>query len=92
MSLILGSGNKDTELKLMARFRAEGITGWRRKSKLFGKPDFVFPKLKLAVFVDGRLLPKLCKSVSHFRTALQRGQFGTRVRSIRLCRLARRPR
>ena len=33
--------------------RANGITGWRRGSKLFGKPDFVFPKLKLIVFVDG---------------------------------------
>ena len=29
------------------------MTGWRRGSKLTGKPDFVFPKLKLAVFVDG---------------------------------------
>jgi DNA mismatch endonuclease (patch repair protein) len=27
--------------------------GWRRGSKLPGKPDFVFPKLKTAVFVDG---------------------------------------
>ena len=34
-------------------FRANGITGWRRGSKLPGKPDFVFPKLKTAVFVDG---------------------------------------
>jgi DNA mismatch endonuclease (patch repair protein) len=27
--------------------------GWRRHYPLFGKPDFVFPKLKLAIFVDG---------------------------------------
>ncbi|HTJ79799.1 MAG TPA: very short patch repair endonuclease [Rariglobus sp.] len=53
MSRIRGSGNKDTELKLMGIFRAHGITGWRRKAAVFGKPDFVFPKLKLAVFVDG---------------------------------------
>ena len=53
MSLIRGRGNKDTELKLMARFKSEGFTGWRRSFKLFGKPDFVFPKLKVAVFVDG---------------------------------------
>jgi DNA mismatch endonuclease Vsr len=26
---------------------------WRRNQSVFGKPDFVFPKLKLAVFVDG---------------------------------------
>jgi DNA mismatch endonuclease (patch repair protein) len=29
------------------------ITGWRRNRGVFGRPDFVFPKLKLAVFVDG---------------------------------------
>ena len=33
--------------------RANGITGWRGESKLPGKPDFIFPKLKTAVFVDG---------------------------------------
>ena len=53
MSRIRGSGNKDTELKLMVVFRLHGVTGWRRKAPIFGKPDFVFPKLKLAVFVDG---------------------------------------
>lgn len=30
-----------------------GIIGGRRGSKLAGKPDFVFRKLKVAVFVDG---------------------------------------
>jgi DNA mismatch endonuclease (patch repair protein) len=53
MSRIRGAGNKDTELRLIQIFRANGITGWRRGSKLPGKPDFVFPKLKTAVFVDG---------------------------------------
>ena len=53
MSRIRGSGNKDTELKLMAVFRLHSVTGWRRKAPVFGKPDFVFPQLKLAVFVDG---------------------------------------
>ena len=53
MSRIRGHGNKDTELALMRVFRAHGITGWRRHQSVFGKPDFVFPKLRLAVFVDG---------------------------------------
>lgn len=53
MSLIRGTGNKATELRLIQIFRANGITGWRRGSKLQGKPDFVFPMLKTAVFVDG---------------------------------------
>lgn len=53
MSLIRGHGNKDTELALIRIFRSHRITGWRRKWALFGKPDFVFPKLRLAIFVDG---------------------------------------
>ena len=53
MSRIRGSGNKDTEQALADIFRKHRIVGWRRKQPVFGKPDFVFPKLKLAVFVDG---------------------------------------
>ena len=53
MSRIRSRGNKATELALMRVFRAHGITGWRRRQGVFGKPDFVFPKLRLAVFVDG---------------------------------------
>ncbi|MFA5191443.1 MAG: very short patch repair endonuclease [Verrucomicrobiia bacterium] len=53
MSRIRGRGNKETELALMALFRRYHISGWRRSRPVFGKPDFVFPKLKLAVFVDG---------------------------------------
>jgi DNA mismatch endonuclease (patch repair protein) len=53
MSRIRGRGNKNTELALVKLFRRHKITGWRRHPKIFGKPDFVFPKFKLAVFVDG---------------------------------------
>ena len=53
MARIRGSGNKDTELRLIALFRAHGITGWRRNARVFGKPDFVFRPAKVAVFVDG---------------------------------------
>lgn len=53
MSGIRGKGNKDTEVALAKLFRANGITGWRRHYPIAGRPDFAFPKLKLAVFVDG---------------------------------------
>jgi DNA mismatch endonuclease (patch repair protein) len=53
MSRIRGSGNRGTELRLIRIFRTHRITGWRRTRPLFGKPDFVFPLLRLAVFVDG---------------------------------------
>jgi|SRR5208282_3837244 len=53
MAAIRSEGNKDTELKLASIFRAHGIRGWRRHLPLVGKPDFAFPKHRLAVFVDG---------------------------------------
>ncbi len=53
MSSIRARGNRDTEVALMQFFRRQGITGWRRHLQVFGKPDFVFQNLKLAVFVDG---------------------------------------
>lgn len=53
MSRIRASGNRDTELRMMQLFRAVGITGWRRNAKIFGRPDFVFTKQRVALFVDG---------------------------------------
>ena len=53
MSRIRGQGNKATELALAKLFRTEGLTGWRRHYPINGKPDFAFPKQRLAVFVDG---------------------------------------
>lgn len=53
MSRIRGRGNKETELALVRLFRVHCITGWRRNQPVFGKPYFVFRKIKLAVFVDG---------------------------------------
>lgn len=53
MSRIRSRGNKDTELELIKILRTQHITGWRRHAPVFGKPDFVFPKHRVAVFVDG---------------------------------------
>jgi DNA mismatch endonuclease (patch repair protein) len=53
MAAIKSKGNKDTELKLILIFRANEISGWRRNQRIFGKPDFVFRRERLAVFVDG---------------------------------------
>lgn len=64
MASIRSFGNRDTELKLVSIFRANGITGWRRKQTLIGKPDFVFRKHLLVVFVDGCFwhgCPKHCR-------------------------------
>ena len=53
MSIIRSKGNKSTEIALINIFKSNNISGWRRNSKLIGKPDFVFPKQKIIVFVDG---------------------------------------
>ncbi|HEX9596451.1 MAG TPA: very short patch repair endonuclease, partial [Anaerolineales bacterium] len=53
MAAIRSRGNRDTELKLAAIFRTHGISGWRRHQNLPGRPDFVFRRERLAVFVDG---------------------------------------
>lgn len=53
MSRIRSNGNYTTELRFMRLMKQYKITGWRRRSKLIGRPDFVFVKSKLAVFIDG---------------------------------------
>ena len=53
MRKVKSSRNKSTELKLIQFFKENRICGWRRNFKLYGKPDFVFPKQRLAIFVDG---------------------------------------
>lgn len=53
MAAIRSTGNKETEVALVAIFRRHGIKGWRRHLPLIGRPDFVFSKQRVAVFVDG---------------------------------------
>ena len=64
MALIRSTGNRATELRLVALMREQGITGWRRhlmlkaggtgaKTLVKVRPDFVFRAARVAVFVDG---------------------------------------
>lgn len=53
MSKVRSTGNKSTELKLIAVFSEYNIKGWRRKYQVIGHPDFVFVDRRIAVFVDG---------------------------------------
>jgi DNA mismatch endonuclease (patch repair protein) len=46
-------GNRSTELRLVAAFRAAGVFGWRRHMPLPGRPDFTFHSQRVVVFVDG---------------------------------------
>ena len=53
MKKVRPSGNKTTELRLIKYFSSNHITGWRRKYKVKGHPDFVFLDRRIAIFVDG---------------------------------------
>ncbi len=53
MSRVRSKENKSTELKLIAFFKENHIVGWSRNYKVIGRPDFVFKKNKIAIFVDG---------------------------------------
>ncbi|NBT57843.1 very short patch repair endonuclease [bacterium] len=58
MSRIRSKGNKTTEVPLQKAMRIAGVKGWRRHLPVqIGsrsvRPDFVFPRQRIAVFVDG---------------------------------------
>lgn len=53
MAAVRGRGNRSTEGAVVALLRRHGITGWRRHQGVLGRPDFVFRREKVAVFVDG---------------------------------------
>ncbi|HMO50668.1 MAG TPA: very short patch repair endonuclease [Kiritimatiellia bacterium] len=64
MSRIRSHGNRETELAMVKLFRAHQISGWRRgvsirlvdalwERTVHIRPDFVFRKIYVAVFIDG---------------------------------------
>jgi DNA mismatch endonuclease (patch repair protein) len=53
MALVRSRANMATELALVKLFRQHGITTWRRHQPVFGKPDFIFRRQRVAIFVDG---------------------------------------
>lgn len=53
MGRIRSRGNHGTELRLIAMLRAHKLRGWRRGAGLPGRPDFIWRRERLAVFVDG---------------------------------------
>lgn len=93
MSRIRGRGNKDTELALAKIFRAQRITGWRRNQPLVGKPDFAFPRLKLAIFVDGCFwhgCPEHCNQPANNRAFWLRKLSANKTRDALVTRTLRR--
>lgn len=64
MACVRSKGNKSTELKFISVLKSRSISGWRRHPNILGKPDFVFPKKRIVVFIDGcfwHRCPKHCR-------------------------------
>lgn len=53
MGQVKSRGGKSTELKIIQILREKKLKGWRRNFELPGRPDFVYPKLRIVIFVDG---------------------------------------
>jgi len=54
MGKVRNKGNKSTEQVVELRLSLENISGWvKHPSSVLGRPDFYFPEVKLAIFVDG---------------------------------------
>lgn len=54
MASVHSKGNRSTEVKLRMLMVRAHITGWRLlPTEILGNPDFIFPGLRIAIFVDG---------------------------------------
>jgi DNA mismatch endonuclease (patch repair protein) len=54
MSLVKSRHGRTTERRLRAHLVARALSGWTmNEPTLPGKPDFVFARLRVAIFVDG---------------------------------------
>lgn len=53
MSSIRSFGNRSTEIAMVRLLKECQLAGWRRHWPVRGRPDFVWPQARIAVFVDG---------------------------------------
>ena len=53
MASVRSKGNRTTELALGRILREAGLRGYRKHWPIAGRPDFAWPGLQVAVFVDG---------------------------------------
>jgi DNA mismatch endonuclease (patch repair protein) len=80
-------------LRLIELFRAHKITGWRRQASVFGRPDFIFAKPRVALFVDGCFwhgCPKHATRPKNNRAFWRRKLAANRARDARVTRTLRR--
>jgi DNA mismatch endonuclease, patch repair protein len=74
-------------------FRRHGFSGWRRHQPIFGRPDFIFRKARVAVFVDGCFwhgCPKHSNMPANNRAFWKRKLTANRVRDRLVSKMLRR--
>lgn len=53
MASVRSRGNRSTEQRMESLLRQLRLRGYRRQWPVTGKPDFAWPKSKVALFIDG---------------------------------------
>lgn len=77
MARVRARGNASTEAKVESVLTLAGISGWvKHPDGVVGKPDFYFPEIRVALFVDGcfwHACPK-CGRIPKSRVAFWRAK------------------
>jgi len=92
MSAIRSKGNLTTEIALGKQLWASGLRGYRKHWPILGRPDFAWPGLMVAVFVDGCFWHGCsCKAVPKSNRRFWMKKFeSNRTRDTRVTRTLRR--
>jgi DNA mismatch endonuclease, patch repair protein len=93
MSAVRSTGNRTTEQALASLLRKHGLRGWRRHLPLPGRPDFAWPKERVAVFVDGCFwhgCPRCYRAPRHNARFWKEKVEANRRRDVRVARQLRR--
>ena len=93
MAAVRSKGNRSTELKLGSFLWKSGLRGYRKHWNIIGRPDFAWPRLNIAVFVDGCFWHgcKRCKTLPQTNTEFWRMKIEqNQLRDRRITRSLRR--
>lgn len=95
MASVRSRGNRSTEQRMERLLHQYHLKGYRKQWPVIGKPDFAWPRLKVALFIDGcwwHGCPrcKRCKKPSKSNAAFWRAKVeSNRRRDVRVSRRLR---
>jgi DNA mismatch endonuclease (patch repair protein) len=93
MSKVRSRGNRSTEVVVESALSANRIAGWKKHPmEVIGQPDFYFPSVRLAVFVDGcfwHACPRCGRIPKTRREFWEKKIIGNRKRDLRTRRQLR---